>query len=149
MGIATANPGGKEHRDRGDIGLANAADGHAANLLDLGAADRLSIRDDRQRLERRTGEPRRTRRELRPFDRLGVLGARQDLPAACQPRTGGGDITPQVDQNPAAGGGIDPLRASVRGDRFRGSSEIEHDAFGKRDRAHRRVEHDACAPGCG
>ena len=28
------------------------------------------------------GQPRRTRRELRALDRLGVLGARQDLPAA-------------------------------------------------------------------
>src|SRR5687768_5550459 len=30
----------------------HAADGHAADLLDLGAADRLAIGDDRKRLER-------------------------------------------------------------------------------------------------
>ena len=54
----------------------------AADLLDLGAADRLTVGDDRERLERRGGEPRRPRRELRALDRLGVLGAREDLPAA-------------------------------------------------------------------
>jgi len=35
VGIATANPGGQEHRDRDDIGLANAADGHAAIYHEL------------------------------------------------------------------------------------------------------------------
>ena len=33
-----------------------AADGHAADLLDLGAGDRLVIGDDRQRLDRRAAE---------------------------------------------------------------------------------------------
>ena len=36
--------------------LEHAADGHAADLFDFGAADRLAIRDDRQRLERRAGQ---------------------------------------------------------------------------------------------
>ena len=62
--------------------LEHAADRDAANLLDLGAADRLTIRDDRERLERGAGQSRRTRRELRALDRFGVFGARQDLPAA-------------------------------------------------------------------
>ena len=62
--------------------LEHTAHGDAADLLDLGAADRLAIRDDGERLERRAGEPRRAHRELRALDRLGVLGAREDLPAA-------------------------------------------------------------------
>src|SRR5688500_1232392 len=61
--------------------LENAADGDAADLLDLGAADRLPVGDDRQRLERGRRETLRARRELGALDRLGVLRARQDLPA--------------------------------------------------------------------
>src|SRR5664279_4728217 len=60
------------------------AHGDAANLLDLGSSNRLAIGDDRERLERGRGEARGTRCELRALDRLGVLGARQNLPAAAE-----------------------------------------------------------------
>src|SRR3954454_8528282 len=62
--------------------LEHAANADATNLLDLGAADRLPIGDDRQRLERGGGKPLRSRRELRALDRFGVLGAGEDLPTA-------------------------------------------------------------------
>ena len=67
-------------RSCSDLSIAPAAD--AADLLDLRAADRLAVRDDRERLERRRRKPLRARRELRALDRFGVLGARQDLPSA-------------------------------------------------------------------
>ena len=47
-------------------------------------ADRLSIGDDGERLERRAGEPGRARRQLRALDGLGVLGPREDLPPAAE-----------------------------------------------------------------
>src|SRR5687767_8316704 len=62
--------------------LEDAADRDTPDLLDVGARDRLSIGDDRQRLERGTGEPLRTSRELGALDHLGVFGAGEDLPPA-------------------------------------------------------------------
>src|SRR5206468_7093818 len=60
--------------------LEHAADRDAANLLDLGATDRLAVGDQRERLQRGSAQPCRPRGELRALDRLGVLGAREDLP---------------------------------------------------------------------
>src|SRR2546423_698661 len=62
--------------------LQHSADSDTTNLLDLGATDRLAIGNDRERLERGGGEPLRARRELRALDCFGVLGARENLPAA-------------------------------------------------------------------
>jgi hypothetical protein len=60
--------------------LEHAAHGHAADLLDLRAPDRLAVGDDGERLERR-GVSRCGRwAELGALDGLGVLGARQQLP---------------------------------------------------------------------
>src|SRR5690349_3220764 len=61
--------------------LEHTAHRDSTNLLDLGAADRLTIRDTRQRLERGCREALRTRRELRTLDHLGVFGARENLPS--------------------------------------------------------------------
>src|SRR5262245_26851313 len=61
--------------------LEHAPHAHAANLLDLRAADRLAIRDDRERLERCGRQALRARRQLRALDRLRVFGAREDLPS--------------------------------------------------------------------
>src|SRR6185503_12144305 len=63
-------------------GLEHAADVHAADFLDLRPPDGLTVGDDGERLQRGRGEPLGTRRELRAFDCFGVLGAREDLPAA-------------------------------------------------------------------
>src|SRR5688572_19908600 len=60
--------------------LEDAANGDPANLLDLGASNRLTVRDDRERLERRRRQSLRARGQLRALDRLGVLDAREDLP---------------------------------------------------------------------
>src|SRR5688572_15930240 len=62
--------------------LEHTADRDAPDLLDVGARDRLLIGDDRQRLERGTGEPLRTSRELGALDRFGVFGPCEDLPPA-------------------------------------------------------------------
>ena len=61
--------------------LQHAANADAANLFDFGAADRLSIRDDRECLEGGCGESLWARRELRAFDGFRVFGAREYLPA--------------------------------------------------------------------
>jgi len=61
--------------------LQHAADRDATNLLDLGATDRLAIRDDGERLQRGRGQALRASGQLRTFDRFGVFGTRQDLPA--------------------------------------------------------------------
>src|SRR5205823_4776928 len=63
-------------------GLEYAANRDAANLLDLGTTDRLPVSNNCQCLERGCRESLRARRELRALDRLGVLGARKNLPAA-------------------------------------------------------------------
>ena len=62
--------------------LQHAAHRHAANLLDFSAPQWLPIRDERQRLEGGGTESRWPRRQLRPLDRFGVLGPREDLPTA-------------------------------------------------------------------
>src|SRR6185369_9814267 len=54
--------------------LEHATHGDAANLFDLRAADRLAIRDDGERLERRGRQPLRAGSQLRALDRLRVLG---------------------------------------------------------------------------
>ena len=60
--------------------LENRADIHAAYLGDLGAADWLPVRDNRQRFERGARQPVRAHGHLRAFDRFGVLGTGEDLP---------------------------------------------------------------------
>ena len=62
--------------------LQHASHRHAAYLLDLGAAEGLPVRDERQRLERSGAEARRTGCELGALDGFRVLGAREDLPAS-------------------------------------------------------------------
>src|SRR5688572_20012901 len=51
-------------------GLQHTAHAYAADLFDLGTADRLAIRDDGQCLQGRAGEPVRPSRKLRTLDRL-------------------------------------------------------------------------------
>src|SRR5262245_59912740 len=60
--------------------LQYTADRDATNLFDLGATDRLSIRHDRQCLQRRSRKPVWARRQLSALDRLGVFGTSEDLP---------------------------------------------------------------------
>src|SRR3982750_4859580 len=62
--------------------LEDAADRDPANLLDLGAPDRLTVGDEPKRLQRGGAQPCWPRRELCALDRLGVLRAREDLPPA-------------------------------------------------------------------
>src|SRR5687767_8096141 len=61
--------------------LHNAVDRHAANLLDLGARERLAIRDDRQRFK---GGLRQTRRANlvadQRFNPWRVIWPRRELP---------------------------------------------------------------------
>src|SRR5258708_2394655 len=54
----------------------------AADVRNFGAADRLAVRNDRERLERRAREPLRPDRHARALDRLRVFGAREDLPSS-------------------------------------------------------------------
>lgn len=61
--------------------LEHTTDCNTTNLLDLGSTDRLTIRDDGERLESSRGKSLGTRRELGALDRLGVFGASQDLPS--------------------------------------------------------------------
>src|SRR6185437_11191092 len=53
-----------------------------SNLFDLRAADRLPVRNDRQRLERGRRQSLGTGGKLCTLDGLGVFGACKDLPAA-------------------------------------------------------------------
>lgn len=54
----------------------------AANLLNLGAPERLAVRDDRERLERRGRQALRASSKLRTLDCFGVLRTREDLESA-------------------------------------------------------------------
>jgi hypothetical protein len=54
---------------------------HSSYLLNLRSPDRLSVRDYRERLERRCGKALWACRQLSALDRFGVFGARKDLPA--------------------------------------------------------------------
>src|SRR5690242_3716859 len=60
----------------------NRARTHTTDLLYLGASDRLSVGDDRERLERGGRQPLRASGELGALDRFGVFRPRQNLPAA-------------------------------------------------------------------
>src|SRR5690349_14811579 len=62
--------------------LQHAAHGDATNLFDLGAADRLAIGNDGERLQRGAGQSRRSRRELCALDSLRVFRARENLPTS-------------------------------------------------------------------
>src|SRR6185312_7603685 len=61
--------------------LENRTGANTANVLDLHSADRLTVRDYRERLQRSAGQPLRTRGQLRPLDCLGVFRTREYLPA--------------------------------------------------------------------
>ncbi len=52
-----------------------------ADLVHFQASDGLSVRDDRQRLQRGGRQPARPQRELRALDRLGILAPREELPS--------------------------------------------------------------------
>jgi hypothetical protein len=60
--------------------LEHGTDVHAANLCDIGTANRLPIRHDGEGLEGGRREPRRAHRHLGALNGLGVFRARQDLP---------------------------------------------------------------------
>src|SRR6185312_5372866 len=61
--------------------LENRSGTHTANVLDLHSADRLTVRDYRERLECRTGQTLRTCGQLCPLDCLRVFRTREYLPA--------------------------------------------------------------------
>ena len=62
--------------------LEHAPHSHASDLFDLGPPDRLAIRDDGERLERRTRQTVWASRKLCALDGFGVFRSREDLPAA-------------------------------------------------------------------
>ena len=56
---------------------------------------------------------------------VGVI-VDQYLPATVGRRSRGGDVTTQVDEHATAGGPVDTIGATVRGDRLGRRSEVEH-----------------------
>ena len=64
-------------------GLENRSRSYAPYFFDFSTADRLTVGNDRERLQRCRGQPLRTRGELRALDCLRVLRTRKNLPAAC------------------------------------------------------------------
>ncbi len=62
-------------------GFKNRASTDTPDLFDFCAADRLSIGNDRQRLQRRCRQSLWPRRELCPLDRFCVFRTRQNLPS--------------------------------------------------------------------
>src|SRR5260221_13277183 len=61
--------------------LEHGADRHAPDLLDLRPTDGLTVRDERQRLQRCAAQPSRASRKLGSLDRLRVFAPREDLPS--------------------------------------------------------------------
>src|SRR5690606_31541706 len=59
--------------------LQDSAGTHPTNVLDLSAADRLPIGDDRQRLERRARESGGDWNRVESLEHIGVLRPRQQL----------------------------------------------------------------------
>jgi hypothetical protein len=62
--------------------LEHTANGHAANFLDFGTPDRLTIRNDRECFQRRRGQTLRTHGNLCTLDCFCIFSARKDLPTA-------------------------------------------------------------------
>ena len=92
--------------------LEHTSDGNAADLFDLGSPDGLSIRDDRERLERRTGQPMWASRE-RTRSIASVLGARENPPPA-----------PDFNELDAVAGGVVPHAQPIERRLKRGGRRI-------------------------
>ena len=76
--------------------------------------------------------------------RIVIVVVNQHLPAALGRRSGGGDITAQIDQNATASGLVNPLGATIRSDRLRRRSEIEHNPGRHADNSTVQRDHRPC-----